>query len=170
MIRIFSLSAIVILMGITACQTEQTKKQYFEESPEIEIAKKAVKAFEEGDAETYRSCYADTAKIWQNQYWGKYPGKTIDEQMELLKTVHETQEYYSYEGEIWEMIIQNTGDYWVHFWANLHTKYIGDDDDIESVVHIAFRIIDDKIVYELLVLDILPFYLAEQRLKAKSEE
>jgi len=156
------------LIASTSCQQEQTTKQYFEESPEIDIAKKAVKAFQEGDAETYRSCYADTVRIWQNQYWTKYPGKTIDEQMELFKRVHATQEYYRYEGEIWEMIIQDNGQNWVHFWAETHTKFKGDDEKIELVAHIAFSVVDNKIVYESAVFDYLPFYLAEQRMQKES--
>jgi hypothetical protein len=156
------------LIASTSCQQEQTTKQYFEESPEIEVCKKAVKAFQEGDAETYRSCYADTVRIWHNQYWVKYPGKTIDEQMELLKRVHAMQENYRYEGEIWEMIIQDNGQNWVHFWAQTHTKLKGDDEKIEFVIHIAFSVVDNKIVYETLVYDNLPFYLAEQRMQKES--
>ena len=167
---IISFTTIVLLIGVTACQTEQTKKQYFEESPEIEIAKKAVKAFQDGDAETYRSCYSDTVRIWQNQYWTKYPGKTINEQMELFESVHATTEYYRNEGEIWEMIIQDNGQNWVHYWAETHTKYKGDDEEIIVVGFIAFSVVDNKIVYESAVFDNLPFYLAEQRLKAKSVE
>ena len=168
--RIISLSAIVIFISITACQPEQTKKQYFEESPEIELAKKAVKAFEDGDADTYRSCYADTVKFWQNQHWAKYPGKTIDEQMELFETVHSTREYYRNEGGIWEMIIQDDGDKWVHYWSETHMKYKEDDEEIILVGHIAFSVVDNKIVYENVIFENLPIYLANQRQKARSEE
>ena len=166
--KIIPLTLVVLLLGITACQPEQTKKQYFEESPEIEIAKKAVKAFQDGDAETYRTCYADTARIWQNQYWGKYPGNTVDEQIELLKSIKARQEYFNFDGEIWEMIIQNEGANWVHLWADMHTKYVGDSVEIELPIHVAFSVIDNKIVYESVIFNSLPFFLAEQRLKEKS--
>lgn len=167
---IISFTAMLLLIGFTACQTEQTKKQYFEESPEIEVAKKAVMAFQEGDAETYRSCYADTVRIWQNQYWTKFPGKTIDEQMELFENVQEATEYYRNEGEIWEMIIQNNGQNWVHYWSETHMKFKGDVEEIVVVGFIAFSVVDNKIVYESAFFDNLPIYLAEQRLMAKSEE
>jgi hypothetical protein len=158
----------LLLIATISCKQEQTAKQYFEESPEIELCKKAVKAFQDGDAETYRSCLADTVRIWQNQYWTKYPGKTIDEEMEFFKTVHATQEYYRYEGEIWEMIIQDSGQNWVHFWAETHTKLKGDDEKIEFVIHIAFSVVENKIVYESVIFDYLPFYLAEQRMQKES--
>ena len=86
-------------MGVSACQQEKTSKQYFEESPEIEIARKAVLAFQKGDAETYRSCYTDTVKIWQNQYFSRHPGKTISEQLEILETIKATTEYTKYIGD-----------------------------------------------------------------------
>jgi len=163
-------TTIVLLIGATACQTEQTKKQYFEESPEIEIAKKAIKAFTNGDLEVYRSCYADTAIFWHNVYFTKDPGITIDEQLNFLSSILDFQEYYYYEDEIWEMIIQNDGENWVHFWGNFITKYSGDSIEISVPIHFAFSIVENKIVYEAGFWDNLPFYLAEQRLAAMNEE
>lgn len=168
--RVILLIAIAILIVIISCKTGQMKKQYYEESPEIEIAKKATQAFQDRDPETYRSCYSDTARLWHNKYWAGNPGNTIDEQMELFKNVWSILEYYTYEGEIWEMIIQNGGTSWVHMWADLRTKYIGDSVEIELPVHFAFSVIDNKIVYETGIFNDLPFYLAEQRLKEKGVE
>jgi hypothetical protein len=163
--KIITLALIVVLTGIIACQSEQTKKQYFEESSEIELVKKAVQAAEDGDANTYRSCYSDTARLWHNENWITEPGKTLDEQVKFFKNAWSTMQYYTYEDELWEMIIQNEGRVWVHFWANLHTRYIGDSLEINVPVHFAFSVIDNKIVYELGIFNEFPFYLAEQRMK-----
>ncbi|GEM_PF-2130775 len=159
-----------ILIGIVACQNEPVKKQYFEEAPEIEIAKKAVNAFENNDPESYRTCFADTVKFWHNQNWVTESGLTMDEQLQVLENVLSNKEYFRYENRIWEMIIQDGGMHWVHFYANLKTKFIGDDVEIDVPIHIAFGVVDNKIVYELGIFDMHPFYLAEQRLKEASAE
>jgi len=165
---IFSILALSLTL-VAFCQQEQSSKQYFEESAEIDIAKKAIDAYLKGDLETIRSCYADTARLWHNQYWLDHPGKTIDEQINSLESALPTLSYYNYEGEIWEMIVQNTGVNWVHFWAKWVAKYIGDDEELEIVVHFAFNVIDNKIVYESGIWNHLPIHLAQQRLKTKSK-
>ena len=166
---IFSILALS-LISVAFCQQEQTTKQYFKESPEIEIAKKAVAAYLKGDLEAYRSCYADTARLWHNQYYLENPGKTIDEQIKFIEAALPTLSYYNYEGELfWEMIILDNGDKWVYFWGTWVAKYIGDDEEIGIGVHIAFAVTDDKIVGEYGFWDTLPIYLAQQRLKSKSK-
>jgi hypothetical protein len=168
--RFHFIAASVLIIGLTACQTQPVNKQYFEEAPEIEIAKKAVNAFQNNDAESYRSCFSDTARFWHNQNWVTEPGETLDEQLQILENVLSTKEYYRYEDGIWEMIIQNGGTRWVHFWAILDTKYIGDSVDIKLPVHFAFSVVDNKIVYESGIFDELPFYLAEERIRENSSE
>jgi len=159
-----------ILIGMAGCQNEPVKKQYFTEAPEIEIAKKAVNAFQNNDHETYKTCFADTARFWHNQSWVTNPGLTMDEQLQVLENALSTREYFKFENEIWEMIVQDEGIHWVHVWAILKTKYIGDSVEIEVPVHIAFSVVNNKIVYELIIQDTLPFYLAEQRIKEMSSK
>jgi hypothetical protein len=161
---------IAILTGMAGCQNQPVKKQYFEEAPEIEIAKKAVNAFQNNDPETYRTCYADTARFWLNQDWVTQPAETLDERLQVLEDVLSSKEYYRYENQIWEMIIQDNGTHWVHLWANMKTKYIGDNVEIDVPVHFAFSVIDNKIVWELGIFDMLPSYLAEQRIKEASTD
>jgi hypothetical protein len=164
---IFSFLTLTLFTFIS-CQQEKTTKQYFEESPEIEVCKKVFDAYLKGDLEAYRSCYADTARLWHNQYYLEHPGKTIDEQIKMLESAIPRMAYYDYEGEIWEMIVQNTGVNWVHFWGKFVGKYFADDEEIELFVHFAFNVIDDKIVYETGIWDSLPFYLAEQRMQKET--
>ena len=94
----------------------------------------------------------------------------MDEQLQVLENVMSTKEYFRYENGIWEMIIQDGGRHWVHFWAYMKTKYIGDAIEIDVPIHLAFSVVDNKIVYELGIFDMLPSCLAEQRIKAVSSE
>lgn len=158
---------LAMLLVLGACQQPQTTQQYFEEAPEIEIAKKAVHAFQDGDLDTYRQCYADTALFWHNVLFTG-PGKTLEEQLRFVESIYEAQEYYRYEDEIWEMIIQNNGTNYVHLWATFITRYKGDDQEIQVPLHFAFSLADNKIVVEGGIWNALPFYLAEQRLAAQA--
>ena len=159
---------LVILFILGAYQQQHSTQQYFEDAPEIDTAKKAVRAFQDGDLETYRQCYADTAIFWHNERFTN-PGKTLQEQLSFVESIYEMQEYYYYEDEIWEMIIQNDGTNWVHFWGTLITRYKGDNQEIQVPVHFAFSLVDNKIVYEGGIWDGVPFYLAEQRMEAQTE-
>ena len=144
-------------------------KQYFEASPEIDICKKAINAYLAQDWKTFRSCYSETAQIWHNKYFTKYPPQNIDEIIKKVKEVVVTLEYIKYEGIVWEMIIQNGGQNWTHFWGNLVVKQKGSSDEIDVAVHKAFSIENEKIVIEAGFWDNLPLYLENQKLNKKNE-
>jgi hypothetical protein len=55
---------LVFLVSIMACQAPQN--QFTEVSPEIESVQKSLEAFLKQDWTTFRSIYADTAKIAVN--------------------------------------------------------------------------------------------------------
>ena len=130
---LWTLFAIVLLTG-TSCQNKQSPKQYFEQSPEIDIAKKSVDAYLKQDWVTYKSLYSDTARIWYNEYWVTNPGLSIGEVIESMKEPLASLVYYSYEGETWEMIVNNNGDKWVHFWGNWIGKLTADGEEVKIIV------------------------------------
>jgi hypothetical protein len=168
--KLKSLSSLfLIAIFCISCQQKQTPKQYFEESPEIEVCKKAVNAYLNQDWETFRSCYSDTAKIWYNKYFLKYPAQNIDEIINNIKDPLGSMEFFKYEGVLWEMIINNAGQNWVHFWGTWIGKLSEESDDVDIVVHIAYSIENGKIVMEVGFWDNLPLYLAQQKLNSQSK-
>ena len=142
----FLLVALGILL-IPCHLQSQTSKQYFEECPEIDLGKKLVKAYLDQDWETYRSCYSDTARIWQNAWYSSDLGNSI------------------YEETIWEMIINNNGDKWVHFWGKWVGKLSPDSEELAVPVHLAFGVVADKVVYEAGFWDNLPMYMAQKKME-----
>lgn len=153
-----------LLLLLTSCQQEQPQKQYFEASPEIEIAKSAIKAYLDGDMDAFRAHYADSAIVWHNEYFLKYPGRSIDAHVEGLKTSIPAFEYYYYEGDMWEMVINDKGGKWVHFYGNWVAKYKEADEEFDIVVHIAFGVSNGKIHSEAGFWDNQKFDLAQQKL------
>jgi hypothetical protein len=146
-------------------QENLTTKQYYEECAEIDLAKKLIEAYLDQDWETYRSCYSDTARIWQNAWHTSDPGITPEEEIKATKDFVSKLASYTYEETIWEMIVNNAGDKWVHLWGKWVGKLTPNSDELVVPVHIAFGVIGDKIVYESGFWDNLPMHLVQQELE-----
>ena len=159
---------VFVLIGIYSCQELQVPKQYFDASPEIDLVKTTFDAVLNQDWETYRSCYSDTAKIWENTDFLD-PGISIDKVIESMKSFIPLYTNYSYENQVWEMIIDNKGETWVYVWAKFVGKLSEVDDDIVIPFHTAYRVTGDKIVYEYGFWDNLPIYLAMQALETEDK-
>ena len=166
--KVFILFSIILLVG-TSCQKKQVAKQYFEQAPEIDIAKKVIDSYLKQDWDILRSCYSDTARIHKNAAWTSGPGITIDEEIEETKKFVATLISYSYEFTTWNMVVTNKGVKWVNMWGKWVGKVSEDSDDIEIAVHIAFLFIDNKIVYESGIWDNLPMYLLKESIEKKDE-
>ena len=153
------------ILLIPCCLQSQTTKQYFEECPEIDLGKKLIKAYLNQDWETYRSCYSDTVRIWQNAWYTSDPGITLEEEIKATKDFVSKLATYTYEETIWEMIVNNNGDKWVHLWGKWVGKLTPNGDELVVPVHIAFSVIGDKIVYEAGFWDNLPMHFVQQELE-----
>jgi hypothetical protein len=159
---------IAIMTILISCQVEQAPQQYFEESPEIEIAKKVIDAYLKQDWATLRAQYSDTARIWSN-IWYTSSGISVDKSIEGDKAFVSSLGSYTYEDALWEMIVNNKGDKWVHFWGKWVGKFSQDSTEMVVPVHIDFGFTGDKITQEAGFWDNLPGYLAQEALKNKTK-
>lgn len=139
--KILVLGLAVILFA--ACQ-QQEKKRYFSESPEIEAIKANVTAYNNGDWESWRTHFADTAKLYINSLKSISASDLENAQKELLSN------FSSYgfqdEGTFIEMVIDNDDETWVNYWANWHAKFKANDKEIDVPVHFTAQFVDGKIV------------------------
>ena len=166
--NVFILFSIILLAG-TSCQKKQEEKQYFEQAPEIDIAKKVIDSYLKQEWDIHRSCYSDTARINKNVWWTSGGGIAVDEDIEETKKFVATLIRYSYEYTIWNMVVTNEGHKWVNMWGKWVAKVSEDSDDIETAVHIGFLFIDNKIVYQTGIWDNLPMYLLQESIEKKDE-
>ena len=143
-----------VLLLAAACG----QKQYFTSCPEIDLIKKTNNAYFSGDWQTLRSSFSDTAKIWNITWMGQEIGP--DAYVEMLKSgVADLAEYKMSDDAIYEMVITDKGEHWVHNWFLYSTKH-KNGKEIGVPVHLSTMIVDGKVCYQVLIGNALPGYLA----------
>ena len=148
---------ILLATTIVSCQ----KKQYFTECPEIDLIKKGSDAYVKGDWDRLRALYADTVKILFNT-WDNKQAMNLDQFIELEK--NGAASYASYkigDDAIYEMVITDEGEHWVHTWLN-HTSTLKNGKSVSNPVHISSLVAGGKVVWQGFILDNLQGYLAAQ--------
>lgn len=149
----------VVLLCFSACQ--QPAKQYFESSPEIDIVKNAVKAYLNKDWDSFRSMYADTAKIATNT-WSPDKFINLDKHMENEKTGAENFNDIKISDDIvYCMVINDKGEKWVLMWFTWSAK-TKSGTEISAAVQEGLRFVGDKVVFHYGIYNELPIYNALQ--------
>jgi len=139
--KLLALGIAVLLFA--ACQ-QQEKKRYFSESPEIEAVKASISDYNNGDWESWKAHFADTAKLYVNSLKSISAVDLENAQKELLSN------FSSYgfqdEGTFIEMVIDKDDETWVNYWANWHGTLKANGKEIDVPVHFTSQFIDGKIV------------------------
>lgn len=149
---LFFFAAVVIC----ACQ----QKQFYKESPEIDLVKKSNEAYFKGDWETLRSFFADTATIYDNT-WGNNK-LTPEKNIETIRMgLADYTEYKMSEGAEYEMVVNDRGEHWVYNWFEWVGKH-KTGKEARSVVHIGMRVENNKIVFAGFIYDRLAGFMAAQ--------
>lgn len=152
--RICLFAALVLLFGCSA----RSDRSYSTESPEIEIAKRADRAFVNRDWPTLRSLYSDSARIFQNSWWGE--SMTPDEFVELLRRAADTRlGYVFHDDALYELVVKDTGERWVYAWLTLDVTYTNGVTG-RTVNNRMWRIENDRIVDFFTIYNALPLYRA----------
>lgn len=132
-----------------ACK--QNVQRYFSESPEINTLKAGITSYEAGDWATWRSHFADTAKIYVNSN----ESVTLDARVSNLKEMSSAFSKYGFdhEEEYIEMVMDKENETWVYYWAQ-HNATIGANNKQLSIpVHLAVQFVNGKIVEEHVFFD-----------------
>ncbi len=130
---------------IASCQAP-AEKQYFTESQDIDLGKKLIEAYLAGNWDSYPELYADTARIWRNINWTTTEGITVQQYVDTLQSALEPISSYEMEPQIWESIINNDGEHWVHLWTVWKGHSDATNKDYEIVVNVVMLVVDNKIV------------------------
>ena len=150
---------IIVLLLLASAFTACQKKQYFTESPEIDLVKKGADSYLKGDWAGLSALYADTAKVVINS-WTET--KSVAEFIEWEKQgVSNYASYKIEDGAIYEMVITDKGEHWVHTWLG-HTSTLKNGKTVSGLVNIATQVENGKVVFQAFAVDNLATFLALQ--------
>lgn len=161
---VLALSALLI----TACQNSETTN-YTRTSPEIDTAMALVKDYEAGNWEAWTSHYADTAKLYHNNWKvGATPQETADNFKDVLSN------FSSYGFEVvddlpwYEMVVNDKDDTWVYVWGNWQGTLSANDKQLNIPVHLSLKFDNGKITREEAYYNMAEFAAAMAELEAAS--
>ncbi len=149
---------LLVAVLFASCQTQ--KKQWFSTSPEIDLVKKLDASFAGSDWATFRSSFADTAKIWVNVPWSE-PGISADTLTARFTASRAGMTALKLSNEVYEMIETDDGDRWVHRWG-LWEGTLANGKSASWTSNANFLVSDGKIRIAAYIFNGLPTYLANQ--------
>jgi steroid delta-isomerase-like uncharacterized protein len=148
-----------------ACQNQP--QRYFEASAEIETVKIGIKAYEAQDWDTWKSNFADTAKIYHNTNNGVSPADMMSGMKEMISNFSEYK-FLNEEAEM-EMIVDKDGDTWVNYWNTWGGKAKETGKTVSVPVHLTVQFINGKIVQEYAYYDTAGINAAIAEVQAYNE-
>lgn len=148
----------LVVLLFAACK--QQPKQWFSTSTEIDLAKQVDNAFAAGDWTAFRSAFADTAKIWVNTSWDQ-PSLSPDTLTAGYRTAREGMTEAKLTKSVYEMIVTDDGDHWVHRWGVWEAKLANGKSSSWSS-NASFLVSDGQIRIGVYIFNALPNYLANQ--------
>jgi hypothetical protein len=150
-------SFVVLLILLAGCNA---KKQYMTSGPEVDLAKKLDAAYFARDWATWRSCYADTAKLNINQWTGHEIG--VDQFVaDLQKSAADWSDYKQGPTPYYEAVIDDDGKVYTHTWFEWIGTY-KNGKEARTVVHITTQIVGGKIAWAGVIYDSHPLMAAAQ--------
>ena len=156
-IKVIICSCIFGFLVFASC-VNQSDLSYSKDSPEIDIAKKADKAFQERDWDTLKSLFSDDATVFINSWWSN--SMTPDEFVDRLQRAADTRFGYKIKEDAqYEMVIKDNKEKWVYAWMTLDITYTNGVTG-RTVNNRMWRIENEKIVNFFTIYNAYPLYRA----------
>ena len=125
---------------------ENEKVRYTQASEQINTLKAAIQNYESGDWDTYKTHYADTAKLYYNRNESQNVAQVLADHQQSLNGISKYE--FLDDSEEYEMVVTDDDETWVNFWGDWQGTMAENDSMIEIPVHITARFVDGKIVSE----------------------
>lgn len=139
----------IFLIGLAVIffiSCEQKAERYSTSGPEVDLVKALLADYEKGDWDSWMEKYADTAKVYYNQWDDSI---TVTQSMEGHKSTIALLSSYGFgEGVIYEKIISDSGNTWINFWGRWEGTLKENNKVIVLPVHLSVRVLDGKVVQE----------------------
>ena len=148
---------IVLAVVLASCQTQ--KKQWWGTSAEIDVIKKMDEAFVAGDLAAYRAAFADTTKVWFNQWTGT--PISPDTLVSNIAATRATLTSLKMNDPYYEMIENDDGQRMVHRWI-MWEATLTSGKSYTWASNADFIVSDGKIRTAYYIFNALPGYQANQ--------
>jgi len=161
--KLIIMSLAVVLF--TAC--EQQEQRYFADSDQTKSLEAGLAAYESGDWDTWRSHFADTAKIYVNSS----DPISVDDRLAQMREMTAAFNSYGFDkdDDHMEMVVDKNDETWVYYWAT-HNGTMTNNSSLSIPVHLAMRYNDDgKIVAEHIYFDGTELNAAMEAMMAEAE-
>lgn len=139
----------IFLIGLAAIlfiACEQKAERYSTSGPEVDLVKALLTDYEKGDWDSWTEKYADTAKVYYNQWDDSV---TVAQSMEGHKSTIALLSSYGFgEDVIYEKIISDGGNTWINFWGRWEGTLQENNKVVVLPVHLSVRVLNGKIVQE----------------------
>ena len=145
--KLFLLGTAILLFA--ACQNQP--QRYFADSTEINTLKAGVKAYETGDWDTWKSHFADTAKVFVNSDKSINVAKRLED-LSSGSTILSSYGF-DHDKEYMEMVLDKDDETWVYYWAQWNGEFTTTKRKVSVPIHLAVQFIDGKIVTEHIYYD-----------------
>lgn len=165
-----SLFSILIAGVVMASCMAPAEKQYFTDSPDIDLGKRVIEAYLAGDWEVYPELFADTARIFRNVSWETNEGFTLSEYVEDLQNGLQGVSSYSLESQNLESVVNDDGEHWVHIWFIWTGHNDLTDKDYEIPVHVSSLVEGGKISEQVEFFNMSEIALDMQALAEEAED
>lgn len=135
--------------------TKTNTSSCVKEGPEVDLMKKAITAYSNGDWATMATCFSDTAKSWHNS---DSVAMTMSDRIEMFKQQRASLESVDAGTPNLEVVTVDTDDErykgykWGHAWVTFTTKSKTGAVS-KTVTFASFAIKDEKIVWEQVIYD-----------------
>ncbi|MBT8204105.1 MAG: ester cyclase [Eudoraea sp.] len=128
------------------CQP-QGPERFSTTGPEIDLVKALIADYEAGNWEAWNAKFADTVKVYHNNWNTPVSAKAAQENHQQALT--QVSEYkFRDEPRFLEKIIDDDGETWVNFWGVWEGTLRSNGEVIQLPVHLTLQIADGKIVEE----------------------
>jgi len=137
----------MILFSLLSCQSEKPER-YTKDCAEIDLLRKGIEYYENGEWEKWEAQYSDSAKIYQNTWLAHTSPAQTRKRNEVLLSNFSS---YGFEREnlSMERIINDNGKTWVNSWGLWRGTWKHNGEVIEIPVHLTIQFVDGKIVEEI---------------------
>jgi hypothetical protein len=137
----------LILLSLLAILSCKNQDRYTTTSPEIDIAKEHLQAYENGDWEIWSEQYTDSSKIFHNNWEKALTSTEALKGHQLIISYLESYEYID-EPVFYEMVIDDDGKKWVNFWGVWHGVVADTGTELKIPVHLSINYVDGKVAEE----------------------